>query len=396
MSKHWLLAAALGAIATGTAMAATEQLTPGTVLTKAEIAQAKPWLSPGVEWCLRNGMKIEVGATEPVHPPREYLEATEKYASQTRLSADGRSVENYVAGLPFPIIDPNDAQAGSKVMWNFEYSWFYTDDVSLDNFAATTGAVDEHGAVSLERLIVMSHYKRLKYTGRLFVDPKPTWKTSDNRRYAEILSPVIEPYDLKGVGTLYYRYNNPDQSDDTFTYLPSLRRVRRYSTTERSLGQFGTDFDIDSYAAYSGQISWTDWKYLGEREVLVPVHTRDYPPSMPLERFAPDDLWEKRKVHVVEGTSRLPQYAYSKRTLYVDKEFWRSPIEDIYDHRGQLWKVLIDFFSFRPKAFEGAKLASYGYDAGFMPYEIIVDVQAHHSSSSIQPLASRYQGEEGW
>jgi hypothetical protein len=50
--------------------------------------------------------------------PRAYREATEANSGQVKLSPDGRRLENYVAGMPFPDIDPNDPQAAAKVMWN--------------------------------------------------------------------------------------------------------------------------------------------------------------------------------------------------------------------------------------------------------------------------------------
>jgi len=48
-------------------------------------------------------------------PPNK--SATEKYSSQARLSHKGE-LQNYVAGLPFPLLDPNDPQAATRAMWN--------------------------------------------------------------------------------------------------------------------------------------------------------------------------------------------------------------------------------------------------------------------------------------
>jgi hypothetical protein len=48
--------------------------------------------------------------TKSVEWPKAYKEATEKYSGQVKLSADGPTVENYVAGQPFPNITPSDPQ----------------------------------------------------------------------------------------------------------------------------------------------------------------------------------------------------------------------------------------------------------------------------------------------
>ena len=54
--------------------------------------------------------------------PPAYRDATEKYSGQVKLSADGLTLENYVAGAPFPRIDPKDQQVALKIVWNFNYS----------------------------------------------------------------------------------------------------------------------------------------------------------------------------------------------------------------------------------------------------------------------------------
>ena len=41
------------------------------------------------------------------------------------------------------------------------------------------------------------------------------------------------------------------------------------------------------------------------------------------------DLW------VIEGTSKLPQYAYGKRLIFIDKEAWVVPYSDIFDRNNE-------------------------------------------------------------
>ena len=84
--------------------------------------------------------------TKRIEWPRAYREATEKYAAQVKLSPDGLRVLDYVAGQPFPKIDPKDPQAAMKIIWNYGYGFLTTDNVDLRNFDADTGAIAEHGA----------------------------------------------------------------------------------------------------------------------------------------------------------------------------------------------------------------------------------------------------------
>jgi hypothetical protein len=81
---------------------AVADVVPGDKITDANIDKVKDLISPGLEWCIKRGFPITIGETKRVEWPRAYKEATEKYGSQVKLSADGRSMQNYVAGQPFP------------------------------------------------------------------------------------------------------------------------------------------------------------------------------------------------------------------------------------------------------------------------------------------------------
>ena len=63
------------------------------------------------------------------------------------------------------------------------------------------------------------------------------------------------------------------KQDDSWLYLPSLRRVRRLSTAQRSDALFGQDIDVDSYGGYAGQIPWFEWKFLGSKPMLASAST---------------------------------------------------------------------------------------------------------------------------
>ena len=111
---------------------------PGDKIDGTNVAKAKDLISPGLEWCINRGFPITVGETKRVEWPKAYKEATEKYAPQVKLSADGLTVSNYVAGQPFPNLDPKDPQFPLKIMWNYEYGFANgLDDTDLRNFDAT-------------------------------------------------------------------------------------------------------------------------------------------------------------------------------------------------------------------------------------------------------------------
>ncbi len=369
---------------------------PGDVITAQNVDQANDMISPGVKWCIRHGMTINVAASEKIDLPKPYLEATEQYSPQVQLAPGGLRLQNYVAGLPFPHIDANDPQAALKVMWNYEYKPYVTDDGDARNFDADTGSLDAGQPMTVERHFLVDHIRTLNYNGRIFIDPKPELPNPDGVRYKSALAPILEPFDLKGVGSLSIRYIDPARMDDTWLYLPELRRVRRLSSAQRSDALFGQDTDVDSYGGYAGQIAWMDWKFLGERTILAPFHAAHFPVQWckaPGD-FAFCDNWEPRDVYVIEGTSKLPQYAYGKRLLFIDKDTYLVAYSDISDPEGQLWKVWINEWSFRKQAFPGAHDV---YDSPFPfgPSIVMADVQAQHATKAALPSLA-YPGEEGW
>jgi len=369
---------------------------PGDVITAQNVDEAGDMISPGVKWCVQRGMIIHVVAPQEIELPKPYVEATEKYAPQVRLAPDGLKLENYVAGLPFPHIDVNDPQVAMKIMWNYEYKPFVTDDGDARNFDADTGTINAGEPLKVERHFILDHIRTLYYNGRIFVDPKPELPNPDGIRYKGSLHPILEPSDLKGVGSTSIRYIDPKRQDDTWLYLPTLRRVRRLSSAQRSDALFGQDTDADSYGGYAGQIGWMNWRFLGETKILAPFHAAHYPVKWcdPPGDFAFCDDWETRDAWVVEGTSKLPQYAYGKRLLFIDKNTYLVAFSDIFDHDGQLWKVWMNEWSFRNQAFPNAH---YTYDTpfAFLPSIVMVDVQLQHATRAALPSLA-YPGEEGW
>src|SRR5581483_492376 len=215
---------------------------PGDRITEANVDAVKDLVSPGLEWCIRHGFPLTVIETKQIDWPQAYKDATERYSGQVRLGADGLSLKDYIAGLPFPLLDASDPHVAIKIMWNYDHNFFATDDLDARNFDADTGAIADHGPMTVERHFLIDHFRRLWWVGRLYVDPKPE-KTPNGAGYElqQGLYPILEPFDVKGVGFLSYRYLDPAHHDDAWLYLPALRRVRRLSTAQRSDALFGQD-----------------------------------------------------------------------------------------------------------------------------------------------------------
>src|SRR5215510_816834 len=208
---------------------ASADVKEGDVITKENMDKAGDLLIPAIKWYVQNGMPIKVGPYIKVPLPRLYQEATEKYSGQVKISPDGREIFNYVAGIPFPNVDPNDPLAGFKLMWNQEQKPQYVDNVGTEWIAELVNNKGE-----LERTYGAQYWRRMMWTGRLYTDPKPVVAHNPGIRYTEQFGPLFIPSDLKGATGLNFRYLPTEAPDDSYFYVPELRRVRRVSAANRS------------------------------------------------------------------------------------------------------------------------------------------------------------------
>ncbi len=105
---------------------------PGDIITQETISHAKGLLTPSPRWMVERGMRMTALDTKRVEWPKAYKKATDKYASQVVLLDTGTELHHYIAGTPFPTIDPNDQQAGFKIVWNYEQNPYIIDNVGTD------------------------------------------------------------------------------------------------------------------------------------------------------------------------------------------------------------------------------------------------------------------------
>jgi hypothetical protein len=326
-------------------VAAAEIPAPGTVVNKENMDRYKEVTFPTLEYFLRNGMQIPVSEYRKYEWPPKYKEATEKYSGQVKLSPDGRDLENYVAGAPFPAIDPNDPQAGVKWMWNHEQKTPYTDNVGC---GWNVELVNSDG--TRERFFGSNFWRRMMWRGRLHLDPKPVVQHEPAVIYSEQWGPLHDPNDLKGAGGLNYRYVSPDVPDDSYLYMPELRKVRRLSMANRSDAFWGTDIDIDSIWTWNSKLSFWTFKFLGDKKLLAAFHAGGYGQreawcaqpdgASGIKSFIFCAPHEIRNTIVIEGVpSGFNQYAFAKRLLYIDKESYMAQYNEGYDQGGELWKT---------------------------------------------------------
>jgi len=374
---------------------------PGDVIDKINVSKVKDLVSPGVIAAIENGSELKIVPYGKIPISPLYKEATEKYSAQVSLG-DKSMLQNWVAGCPFPNVEASDPQVAVKVMWNFNRTSYFTDDFAVHLPDADTGAYfkdhEDKATYQVERHFIVDWSRRMRFEGRLQHDPKPKIPDNPDRVFdKQGFFPLIEPFDLKGVGSVSYRYLDPSRQDDTWLYTPAIRRVRRLSSAQRSDALFGQDIDMDSFGGYAGQIPWFDWKLLGSKPMLASLHGKNLPPKVCSKdggvTYCED--WEMRpEMWVIEGRTKLPGYAYSKRVIYVDKEVYMIPYSDLYDHNEELWKVVM--LNIRTSTQPNPKVDfKYPEEHMFVYGFTVLDLQLGHGTRAAIP-GMAFPDEAGW
>lgn len=382
--RHSPTSAALTSILlAGTIALGAEPPTGRMLVDAASIESARPRLTPGLEWCIRRGWTLDVRPPQRIEIPRAVRQATEKYAAQVALVDGGANLGGYVAGLPFPILDPTDPDVAVKIVWNHLLSWRATDDLRVSKILAESGVVDGDGRFHVETRFVIPSYQELSFVGRLYVEPAPLLDERTPLARAAVVHSFREPVDLRNTALLRHRYADGSRDDDLYAYFASSRRVRRLPGVDSSEAPFGQDVDLDSVWGYSGRVADLDWRFLGEREILAAVHGRHVPVRWSETGFGFDDEWEPRRVFVVEGTPKRRGYEYGRRILYVDRESFAIVHSEIYDRGGELWKVWVNLTSYLDAGGRSASAA----DGAFPRHVafVMVDVRASRATRVAMP-----------
>jgi hypothetical protein len=107
--------ATLSLIATPEAAA---ELKPGTIINADNVGQYARYVPAAAKFAVAHGLRMRINPQRRVEWSQGFQHATEKYAAQVTLDSDGY-IKNYVAGMPFPLIEANDPVAAAKIAYNW-------------------------------------------------------------------------------------------------------------------------------------------------------------------------------------------------------------------------------------------------------------------------------------
>ncbi len=385
--------AALAAIVLMVPTSVRAGVKPGDKITAANAAQVKDLVSPGTYVAVTKGMEIDVVAPQRIDYPPPYFEATEKYSSQVRLSRDHRSLVGYVAGQPFPLLDPNDPDVATKIMWNSNFRPITTDDYDLRFFECRVATFNPRGPGNDMLYVQIGHLAGYSNLGRTEVEPlpiDPDFKRTGVWRYAAGY-PLLSPAEEKGTGGLRYRYWDANRADDAWIYLSQTRRIRRLNEVILTSSPGLSTWDSDHAGGFAAKPEEYNYKFLGTRDMLASVHAIHSPAQIcPTDGHVTScpENWEMRHMYIVEVTPRAERIAgvlQSKTIVYVDGEEWFNPYVDSYDRRGQLWKTQIYWLTDRDRPVPDARVAIYPFKRQFVVAASSVDVQTGIATTCYLP-----------
>ncbi len=256
-----------------------------------------------------------------------------KNATGATLVADGQKIEGNYPGVPFPI-----PKTGQEVMWNHMVRYLTPVYLDYDVYYVNSSGKP-----------ILSTTASAAFTTPMFRNPEEpaadrpwTWLRinykAPARRSGEILL-VHEP------GADF----TEGRGRKAWQYLTGQRRVRLAPTVSFDTPNpavAGTSTYDDSYI-YNGSLERYDWKLLGKQEKIIPWGNYKFLFHKKVEDLLgkkfldPESIrWEKRRVWVVEGTLKAgKRHQYSKRRYYIDEDSWTALTGEMYDGRGNLWRV---------------------------------------------------------
>jgi hypothetical protein len=133
-----------------------------------------------------------------------------------------------------------------------------------------------------------------------------------NREDKTLIS-FVHPPDLKGVVLLTHEHTFGD--DDQWLYLPTLQRVKRIASSNKSGAFMGSEFAYEDLVVR--QLEKFDYRYLRE------------------------DVFEGKRCHVIERIPRDKNSGYSKIVRWRLQDNLQEIKSEFYDRKGDLLKVRV-------------------------------------------------------
>lgn len=307
-------------------------------------------IKPGGPPFAGNIPEFEIIPTRQYYWALRIAEATKKNEGKTKLNADGYvDYKTWEGGFPYP--RPSGPFKAQQIAYN---AFVFRRDRNEGNGIAYGYVYGFDKNLKMDMDNVMNSMSCM-VAGRQFLPPYGFLdeQAKANGELQLMTLTMLTPRDLAGMAILTTYYMDAQKADAAMIYVPSMRRVRKLSTTDTQDAINGQDLIYDDQSGFLQKLSPTRYPYkfeiVEEREYLVAAPTIDgaeYCTSNGLE-FRGLKM-ERRPIYVLKMTQTDPNYVYSKRIFYIDQETFEFYQVENYDQKGRLYRTFWSPYQFKP------------------------------------------------
>jgi len=194
-----------------------------------------------------------------------------------------------------------------QIMYHNKYSLF-AKDYDLPN--SEIYYVDSSGFTRVKKAI----RKRIVQAG------------ADGISYKDIIV-VTYPTQTKGLAVLTWTYEDMERDQDTWLWIPSLKKTRKISASEADDAFMGSDLTVEEVS--TRRLEDETYKLLGEKifDGYTLEHTGEF-------------KFKGKPCFVIECIPNKPHWYYAKRIVWIDKETGGNIFEEYYDKNGKMFKTI--------------------------------------------------------
>jgi hypothetical protein len=278
--------------------------------------------------------------------------ATKKYAGQTQLDEQGYwKYETYTAGYPFP--KPTGKFKAQQYLYNVRRNYQYWEQ-NVGLYVRAYG-VDRRFTTDFDAIY---DWSTLRLSGRVMMPPYGWFdKIAERDKSAFVTFRYFHaPRDTQGLGVMQHFYLPDERFDDQLLYAPTLRRVRKLSTTDTQDPIAGMDALYDDSDTYYQKMNPDRYPYEYSceemREYLVPVSIdgTGYYAGLDEGYALKNVTLERRPIAKLILKQLDRNYVYSKKEIFVDAEVFVAWCNQRYDWKDRIYRSNYSHLYFFPES----------------------------------------------
>lgn len=306
-------------------------------------------------FALKHGFQIKVAPTERIQWSASFQRETEKYSPQVGLDKDGY-ITNYVAGLPFPLIEISDPGAANKVAYNWHFGPVLPDDYSQQPWSSNAYEIDKRNPTTFRPAgpnAECEEFAFLRFAHRSEVDPRPTLGSNPSGvEWKEKCSQWTETSLATGGegASIRLRYLDPSHKDEVFGFSERTRRIRHMETEVEYPDQRCRQCHQPYWAYSLPKTGIYTYRLLGTTTLLACMNANEEPAGIDTSgaefKFTTEPF-QLRHAYIVEMTPSEKEYADMRTIIFIDTEIYVWIAGEFFEH-GERIATAIPLWKMRP------------------------------------------------